>query len=74
MRVDDVTAKLEMALQASGCDTANVVHKPRLLFDNGPSHVARNLAAWLDDKGIEHVRGARFIPRHRARSSAGIRS
>ena len=62
MRVDDVTDTLEMALQASGCDTANVVHKPRLLSDNGPSYVARDLAAWLDDKGIEHVRGAPLHP------------
>ncbi len=37
MKVGDVTDTLEMALQASGCDQATVVHKPRLLSDNGPS-------------------------------------
>jgi hypothetical protein len=34
MRAGDVTDTLELALAASGCDTANVVHRPRLLSDN----------------------------------------
>ncbi len=37
MKAKDVTATLEMALKASGCDRATVVHKPRLLSDNGSS-------------------------------------
>ena len=37
MRVEDVTDTLESALQASGCDQVHVVHKPRLLSDNGSS-------------------------------------
>ena len=28
MRVDDVTDTLKLALEASGCDSAEVVHKP----------------------------------------------
>ena len=35
MKVDDVTDTLKLALEASGCNRANVVHKPRLLSDNG---------------------------------------
>ena len=35
---------------------------PRLLSDNGPSHLAGELAAWLGDNGIEHVRGAPCHP------------
>jgi putative transposase len=35
MRADDVTETLELALVASGCGSAKVVHKPRLLSDNG---------------------------------------
>ena len=31
MRTEDVTDTLELALKASGCDQAKVVHKPRLL-------------------------------------------
>ena len=35
MRAEDVTDTLKLALEASGCDSAEVVHKPRLLSDNG---------------------------------------
>ena len=34
-----------------------VVHRPRLLSDNGSSYVAADLAKWLDGKNMEHVRG-----------------
>ena len=30
MRADDVTETLKLALKASGCDSARVVHKPRI--------------------------------------------
>ena len=58
MRVGDVTDTLELALAASGCGSARVVHQPRLLSDNGASYVAGDLARWLGDKGIAHIRGA----------------
>jgi hypothetical protein len=35
MRAQDVTDTLELALPASACDQLNVVHRPRLLGDNG---------------------------------------
>ena len=37
MRAEDVTDTLDIALAASGCDSARVLHKPRLLSDNGSS-------------------------------------
>ena len=58
MRAEDVTDTLMLALQASGCDRAEVVHKPRLLSDNGSSYIAGDLAVWLKRQGIDHVRGA----------------
>ena len=58
MRAGDVTDTLELALAASGCDIAKVVHRPRLLSDNGASYVAGDLARWLEGKGIAHIRGA----------------
>ena len=58
MRADDVTDTLDLALQASGCDQVHVVHKPRLLSDNGSSYVSGDLAEWLQDKGMKHSRGA----------------
>ncbi len=62
MKADDVTDTLELALQASGCDQANVVHKPRLLSDNGASYISSDLAEWLEDKDMDHVRGAPYHP------------
>ena len=54
----DVTETLELALQASGGDQADAVHKPRLLSDNGSSYISGNLADWLTDNQMSHVRGA----------------
>ena len=62
MKTGDVTDTLELALQASGCGKVNVVHKPRLLSDNGSSYISGDLAEWLDDKGMDHVRGAPYHP------------
>ena len=58
MRADDVTDTLQLALTASGCASARVAHKPRLLSDNGSSYVSGNLAKWLEGAGMDHVRGA----------------
>jgi hypothetical protein len=38
MKAGDVTETLELALEASGCDQAEVIHKPRRLSDNGSSY------------------------------------
>ncbi len=62
MRAEDVTDTLGLALQASGCDQVHVVHKPRLLSDNGSSYVSGDLAEWLQDKGMKHSRGAPYHP------------
>jgi putative transposase len=62
MRAQDVTDTLYLALQASGCDQGHVVHKPRLLSDNGSSYVSGDLAEWLQDKGMKHSRGAPYHP------------
>jgi len=62
MRADDVTDTLDMALAASECDQAHVHHKPRLLSDNGSSYISGDLAEWLDDRRMKHVRGAPYHP------------
>jgi transposase InsO family protein len=61
MAASDVTDTLELALVASGCDQAQVQHRPRLLSDNGPSTIAGELTEWLAEHAMDHVRGA---PRH----------
>ena len=58
----DVTETLALAMQASGCDQADVVHKPKLLSDNGSSYVSGELADWLNDNEMSHVRGAPYHP------------
>jgi putative transposase len=62
MAATDVTDTLELALAASGCSTARVRHRPRLLSDNGPGYLAGELAKWLDERRIEHIRGAPCHP------------
>ncbi len=62
MCASDVMASLDLALAASGLDHITVLHRPRLLSDNGSSYVAGDLAEWLADKGMEHVRGAPYHP------------
>ena len=62
MKTQDVTATLDLALAASGLDQATVVHRPRLLSDNGASYLAQDLAKWLDQQKMEHVRSAPYHP------------
>ena len=62
MRAIDVTDTIELALAASGCDQAVVRHMPRLLSDNGSCYISGDLAEWLEDQKMDHVRGAPFHP------------
>ncbi len=61
MKAEDITDTLQLALAASGCDQARVIHKPRLLSDNGSSYVSADLAEWLDDKGTRHQAGGDLV-------------
>ncbi|RBW53578.1 IS3 family transposase [Ruegeria sp. A3M17] len=62
MKASDVTDTLDLALQASGCAQVTVFHKPRLLSDNGSSYISSELAEWLEDQKMDHVRGAPYHP------------
>jgi transposase InsO family protein len=62
MKAEDVTDTLELALTASGCNQAHVRHRPRLLSDNGSSYISGELAEWLDEQHMSHVRGAPYHP------------
>jgi putative transposase len=62
MKAQDVTDTLDLALAKSGLDQVNVGHRPRLLSDNGASYISGDLAEWLDDKKIEHIRGTPYQP------------
>lgn len=67
MRVSDVTDTLTVALQAAGIETARVIHKPRLLSDNGSSYIAGDLADWLKGRGMNHFRGAPLHPQSQSK-------
>ena len=73
MRVEDVTSTLELALKASGCGSANVVHRPRLLSDNGP-HISQAIwpSGWKTKAWTMSV-ARHTIPKPRARLNVGIR-
>ncbi len=62
MRVEDVTETLDLARAATGVDRVRVEHKPRLLSDNGPCYVAKDLAAYLREHGLGHTRGRPYHP------------
>jgi putative transposase len=62
MKAEDVTATLEMALDAAGLEKASVLHRPRLLSDNGSSYISDDLAKWLERHDMAHVRGAPYHP------------
>ena len=62
MAAADVTATLDLALQASGLDQAATDRRPRLLSDNGPSYVATELVEWLGQQGMSHTRGKPYHP------------
>lgn len=62
MKADDVTDTVDMALVAAGLDRDDAKQRPRLLSDNGSSYVASDLADWLGDRGMGHVRGAPYHP------------
>ena len=68
MRAEDVTATLDLALRASGLDQATPADRPRLLSDNGSSDIAGDVARWLDDRKIKHVRGAPYHPMTQGKS------
>ncbi|MCW1985981.1 UNVERIFIED_ORG: transposase InsO family protein [Sphingomonas sp. R1F5B] len=55
-----MTDTLDLALATSGCGSATVLHKPRLLSDDGPSYVVGELAAYIEAQAMSHVRVAPF--------------
>ena len=52
-----------LARQVSGLDQVHVVHRPRLLSTKVRSYISADLAKWLGERNIEHVRGAPYHPR-----------
>jgi putative transposase len=62
MSANDVEETLELALEKSGLEKARVRHLPRLLSDNGPAYLSKDLKNFLKRKDIDHIRGAPYHP------------
>ena len=58
----DVQETLEMALRKTGVDQVKVKLRPRLLSDNGPCYLSKELKAYLDDRESKHIKGAPYHP------------
>jgi transposase InsO family protein len=62
MAATEVMATLDLARAAAGIDRVPVVHRPRLLSDNGPCDISAELARYLEAHGVAHTRGAPYHP------------
>jgi transposase InsO family protein len=62
MGAEDVKDTLDMTLEKTVVDQVKVQHRPRLLSDNGSAYISKVLSDYLDDKKMQHVRGAPYHP------------
>jgi len=62
MSAEDVQETLDQALSLADQDQAQVRCRPRLLSDNGPCYVSKDLRTYLEAKGMSHTRGAPYHP------------
>jgi transposase InsO family protein len=62
MNATDVMETLDLARAAAGVDRVSVVHRPRLLSDNGPCYISGQLSTYLDIHGLPHTRSAPYHP------------
>jgi transposase InsO family protein len=62
MNTKDVSDTLDDALRFTGLDQVKVKHKPRLLSDNGPSYISKDLAEYLLEQEMTHTRGRPYHP------------
>ena len=58
----DVEETLNIAVTKTGVAQIKVVHRPRLLSDNGPAFISEALAKYLDRYKMHHIRGAPYHP------------
>ena len=58
----DVEDTLKIAVECTGVKDIKVKHRPRLLSDNGPAYLSKELAAFMDEHKMRHIHGAPFHP------------
>lgn len=62
MAATDVKDTLDLAVEKTGVTDARVRHRPRLLSDNGPAYISKELETYLAEKQITHTRGRPYHP------------
>jgi len=62
MSAGDVQETLDMALRKTGIQRVSVRHRPRLLTDNGPCYLSKELKEYLSENQMVHTRGAPYHP------------
>jgi putative transposase len=62
MAASDVKDTLDAALAKTGIDQVKVRHRPRLLSDNGPCYISKELSEYLADHEMKHTRGQPYHP------------
>ncbi len=62
MMAEDVKKTLDLAIEKTGVDFVHVVHRQRLLSDNGSAYISKELRAYLEINEIRHVRTKPYHP------------
>lgn len=62
MSSGDVKEVLDQAIEATGVEGVEVRHRPRLLSDNGPCFISKELGAYLAERSITHTRSQPYHP------------
>ncbi len=59
MHTKDVTKTINKALEKASLSNDQ---KPKLLSDNGPCYISKELKQYIDDQGMKHIRGRPLHP------------
>jgi transposase InsO family protein len=62
MAGSDVALVLDAAIASSSVEHVEVRHRPRLLSDNGPCFISKELRLYLEKHGMAHTRGKPYHP------------
>ena len=62
MSAEDVKETLDRAIEFTGVHNAEVIQRPRLLSDNGPCYISKDLLEYLETHRMDHTRGRPFHP------------
>ena len=62
MTANDVTRLLDSAIEKVDVSHVNIIHKPRLLSDNGPCYLSGDLKEYMSERNMKHIRCRPYHP------------